>query len=178
MNRRSRWGSIVLAVIGLMAGLSLLADASGNADRQATIQRSRDLLADAQEAFAAGQADSALSRLESILVDDPANPDAYYMIGIIKLSNADTSGAEVALAEGVRKAPLSRRLKLLLARVWVELGRSDEAEKLVAEVMMLRPRDLDALYIKGLIALARSDTTTALELWETALHEELEGVGP
>ena len=132
-------------------------------------------MSEAQAAFSAGESDTALARLESVLTEDPANPDAFYFIGLIKLSEADTSGAEVALAEGVRLAPLSRRLKLLLARVWVEAGKTIEAEELVGEVMFLRPRDVDALYIKGLIALARSDSTTAIELWDTALSEELGG---
>jgi len=156
-------------------GLFFWVEASMAADRKATIQRSRALLTEARAAFAAGEADSALAKLESVLDEDPANPDAFYFIGLIKLSHADTSGAEVALTEGVRQAPLSRRLKLLLARVWVEAGKPTEAENLVAEVTAIRPHDLDALYIKGLIALARNDSTAALEVWDTALAEELEG---
>lgn len=159
----------------LCAGLWLCVEDSVAADRQTTIQRSRALLLEAQEAFAVGETDTALARLEMVLEEDPANPDAFYFIGLIKLSHADTSGAEVALTNGVKLAPLSRRLKLLLARVWVEAGKTDEAEALVAEVMAIRPRDLDALYIRGLIALARNDSTEAIGLWETALTEELGG---
>jgi len=165
-----------MVILGcLCAGLLLWASGADAAGRQAVIQRSRVLLVEAQDAFAAGQSDTALARLDAILVEDPANPDAYYFIGLIKLSHADTAGAEVALVEGVRLAPLSRRLKLLLARVWVESGKTVEADKLVTEVMVLRPLDVDALYIKGLIALAGSDTTAAVEIWDTALNEELGG---
>jgi cytochrome c-type biogenesis protein CcmH/NrfG len=173
MTNRIQAGMVVVIFGCLCAILSLGVEPTAAADRQATLHRSRALLSEAQAAFAAGQADTALARLESVLEEDPANPDAFYFIGIIKLSHADTSGAEVALVEGVKLAPLSRRLKLLLARVWVEAGKSTEAEVLVDEVMALRPRDLDALYIKGLIALARSDSTAAIEAWETALSEEL-----
>ena len=142
-------------------------------DRQVIIQHSRTLLSEAKAAFNAGETDTALALLESVLVEDPANPDAFYFMGLIKLSHADTLGAETALTEGVNLAPLSRRLKLMLARVWVETGKIAEAEELVDQVMALRPRDLDALYITGLIALARNDSTTAVEVWESALSEEL-----
>ncbi|MEN8008371.1 MAG: tetratricopeptide repeat protein [Candidatus Krumholzibacteriota bacterium] len=175
MNFRIRT-SVFMVILGcLCTGMILSADGAGAADRKAVVQRSRALLAEAREAFAAGQSDTALARLESVLVEDPANPDAFYFIGLIKLSHADTSGAEAALAEGVRLAPLSRRLKLLLARVWVESGKTVEADKLVSEVMVLRPLDVDALYIKGLIALAENDSTAAVEFWDTALTEELGG---
>lgn len=175
MSRRFRSGVWAVFAVVLCAGLFLSAGETEAADRQATIQRSRALLSEAQEAFAAGEEDTALARLESVLEDDPANPDAFYFIGLIKLSHADTSGAEVALVEGVRLAPMSRRLKLLLARVWVEAGKTDEAELLVGEVMALRPRDLDALYVQGLIFLARGDSTAAIGAWESALLEEMGG---
>ena len=165
-----------MVILGcLCAGLFLWAGGADAAGRQAVIQHSRALLVEAQEAFAAGQSDTALARLDSILVEDPANPDAFYFIGLIKLSHADTAGAELALVEGVRLAPLSRRLKLLLARVWVESGKTLEADELVSEVMVLRPLDVDALYIKGLIALAENDSTAAIEFWDQALSNELGG---
>lgn len=175
MTIRAQVAGFMVILGFLCAALFLNVEAAMATDRQAVIQRSRALLTEAQEAFAVGQTDTALARLESVLSEDPSNPDAFYFIGLIKLSHADTSGAEVALVEGVRLAPLSRRLKLLLARVWVEAGKTSEAEELVAEVMSLRPRDVDALYIKGLIALARSDSTAAVEFWDTALSEELGG---
>ena len=64
-----------MAILGcLCAGLFLWVDGADAADRQAVIQRSRVLLAEAQAAFAAGQSDTALARLDSVLVEDPANP--------------------------------------------------------------------------------------------------------
>jgi cytochrome c-type biogenesis protein CcmH/NrfG len=173
MMDRMRAAYLLAAVGCICVALMVCADLATAADRRAVVQRSRALLSAAQAAFAAGETDSALIRLNEVLVEDPANPDAFYFIGLIMLSEADTSGAEVALVEGVTLAPLSRRLKLLLARVWTETGKTDEAEELVNEVMSIRPRDLDALYIKGLIALARNDSTTAMEFWDTALAEEL-----
>lgn len=175
MTRRTQAAGFMVILGCLCVAVFLTTEPTMAADRQVIIKHSRALLSEAQAAFAAGESDTALARLESILIEDPANPDAFYFIGLIKLSDADTSGAEVALVEGVRLAPMSRRLKLLLARVWVEAGKTTEAEELVGEVMSLRPRDVDALYIKGLIALASSDSTAAIEIWDTALSEELGG---
>ena len=133
------------------------------------------MLADAQASFAAGEIDTALSRLENVLEEDPANPDAFYFIGLISLSLSDTSSAENALVEGVRLAPLSRRLKLLLALVWVNAGKYEEAEELINQVTALRPQDMDALYLQGLIALARDDSKAAMDIWDHALSVELGG---
>lgn len=175
MTGRIPLSGFMVVLVCLCAGLFLRADDACATDRKTIIKRSRLLLTEAQEALASGEPDTALARLESILEEDPANPDAFYFIGLIKLSHADTSGAEVALVEGVRLAPLSRRLKLMLARVWVEQGKADEANELVTQVMALRPLDVDALYLKGLIALAGNDTTAAVEFWDMALTEELGG---
>lgn len=175
MRHRIPIPGLAVLLVCLCAGLFLQAEGAGAADRKAVIMRSRALLGEARDALAAGQPDTALVRLESVLEEDPANPDAFYFIGLIKLSYADTSGAQEALTEGVRLAPMSRRLKLMLARVWVELGKIDEADDLVTQVMVLRPLDVDALYIKGLIALAGNDSTAAVEFWDQALAEELGG---
>jgi cytochrome c-type biogenesis protein CcmH/NrfG len=150
-------------------------EADTTADRKAVIQRSRELLAEANQAYVHGQPDTALARLEVVIAADSENPDAYYFIGIIKLSLADTSGAEAALAQGAQLAPLSRRIKLMLARVWIEAGKIDEAEGILAEVMVLRPKDIDCLYLSGLIALARADTSGAVKTWDAALSEKLGG---
>jgi len=164
---------LVFAAIAVCGGGGVEAD--GAEDRKAVIQRSRSLLAEATQAFAQGQADTALARLEEVITLDANNPDAYYFLGLIKLSHADTSGAETVLVEGARIAPLSRRIKLLLARVRIEAGKIDEAEEIVNDVMTLRPRDIDCHYLKGLIALARADTSGAIGIWESALNEHLGG---
>ena len=175
MTNRTRTSGFTVILGCVCAGLFLWTSGADAAGRKAVIQHSRAHLVEAREAFAAGQSDMALAHLDSVLAEDPANPDAFYFIGLIKLSHADTAGAEAALVEGVRLAPMSRRLKLLLARVWVETGKTVEADELVTEVMVLRPLDVDALYIKGLIALAGNDSIAAIEFWDTALSKELGG---
>ena len=164
---------LVLAAMAVVGSARVQAEVTE--DRQAVMLRSRALLADATQAFAEGQADTALARLEEVIALDANNPDAYYYLGLIKLSYADTSGAEAVLVEGVRIAPLSRRIKLMLARVRIEAGKIDDAEEIVNGVMILRPKDIDCLYLTGLIALARADTSGAIGIWETALDEQLGG---
>ena len=78
--------------------------------------------------------------------------------------------AAVMLETGVEEAPLSSRLKLLLARLRLAEGRMDAAGGLVDDVLSVKPREEEALYLKGLIALERGDTTRAIDSWQKALR--------
>lgn len=162
---------LVLTVLVTLVGPDAVAE-----DRREVVRMSRLLLGEARQAYAQGDTDMALAKLDSVMLADPVNPDAHYFMGAIRLDMADTAGAEDILTDGVAVAPLSRRLKLLLARVKIELGEVDEAEGLVNEVTAIRSGDLDAVYLQGLIALARGDSTTAVTLWDEVLVEtEKEG---
>ncbi len=176
--RGAAWQSIFRALLLVVALLSLVAVGSAwaadppddqKAQRRVERQRIRDLMGHALESFAAGENDAARAYLDSVLVADPANPDVFYFHGLIHLSEADTSAAAEILRVGVSKAPMSRRLKLLLARVQVEAGELAEAEALAREVITLRPTDPDAAYVLGLVALARGDSLSALTIWENAM---------
>ena len=176
MYARSKAGSCwTLLMLLLVLGPVARSRAQTSADRKEVILHSRAVMAEAHTVFARGQADSALAMLDDVIRQDAANPDAYYLKGLIKLSCADTAGAEASLVEGTRVAPLSRRIKLLLARVRIEAGKIDEAEEIVNGVMALRPKDFDCRYLQGLIALARADTTEAITIWESTLAEKLGG---
>ena len=175
MSYPTSWGRWSLQMVAAMLLWLTIAGPALAADRRTIRSENRVLLAEARAFFAAGENDSALARLDAVLVTDPANPDAYYFKGLIYLSVADTSAATESLGVGVEKAPLSRRLKLLLARVQVEAGEVDGAEQLAQEVVALRPFDPDAAYVLGLVALARSDTLAALAIWENVLVEKQKG---
>ena len=136
----------------------------------------RRLLVEAQQAADRGDTLAAVAALDSVLAADPANPDAPYRLGILRLAAGDTAGAETILAEGVAVAPLSRRLKLLLALVRIETD-PESSRKLVDEVLMMRRNDTDALYLRGRLALAEGDSARALAVWGDLLERTAAGGG-
>ena len=111
--------------------------------------------------------------LDSVLICDPDNPDAYYHKARIALHGdaTDTTAAASALTTGVERAPRSTRLKLLLARVHLAGGKFDDAATLLDDVLAIKPREGEALYLKSLVLLNRADTTQALELMEKAFAD-------
>ncbi len=159
---------------GLLALLVLLLPGGVLAgDPPSPRARCRSLLAEAHAALAAGQPDSALSSLTAVLEIDPTDPDAHYLIGGIQLAAADTAAAITTLTEGMKLAPLSSRLKLLTARIDLAQGRLAAADSLALTVLALKPRQADALFVRGMAALARQDSTAALAHWQLALVAEL-----
>ena len=172
MARQVAWRLLIVVGLGLMvAGSVFAADPPDEQklERRAERKHIRHLMAQALDSFAAGENEVARAYLDSVLMADPANPDVYYFLGLIHLSEADTSAAAESLRAGVAQAPMSRRLKLLLARVQVEAGELAEAEALAQEVLTLRPTDPDAAYVLGLVALARGDSLSALKIWENVM---------
>ena len=78
------------------------------------------------------------------------------------------------LAEGVENAPLSSRLKLFLARLKLAQGDLEGATELLDQVLAIKPKEGEALYLRGLACLDRGDTLQAMEEWESALRFSLE----
>ena len=178
MMLQPRTRLVLIALLVAIGSLALFQPAARGNDRRTVVRQCRLLIGEAHRCYARGEVDSALAKLDEVLAADPANPDAHYFVGTIRLDQADTAGAEAILTAGVAKSPLSRRLKLLLARVKVAGGDPDGAATLVAEVTALRAHDLDAIYLQGLIALARGDSTTAASVWDAALMAQAEEAGP
>ena len=126
----------------------------------------------------AGDRDSALALLAEALTYDRNNPDVYFHTARLQLNAGDTASASVVLQDGIDRAPLSTRLKLLLARIRIAAGAHREADELIGSVLAIKPRESEALYLAGLIALARADTAQAIDAWNRALRIALDGRTP
>ena len=159
------------------AAAVLLVVASAAAERTTDRTEIRRLLASAQQATEQGDTAAAMASLDSVFVADPRNPDAPYRLGILHLASGDTASAVTSFEEGVAVAPMSRRLKLTLAFLYTIQG-DERAAGLVDEVLMLRRNDVDALYLRGLMALAEGDSVTALETWDGVLAAKIQGSRP
>lgn len=138
-------------------------------ERQMTIKMCRDLLREAVAQMDSSNYDKAVVYLDSVFQCDPANPDAFYFKAMILGWKADTAGVMKLLETGIEKAPISTRLKVLLARYLISRGFYDGAFDQIENVLAIKPRDGEALYLKGIILQARNDTTGAVEIYKKAL---------
>ncbi len=151
--------------------------AEKTADRREVIRRGRLMLKEAVRQIRSGELDSASTNLESILAEDPKNADAFYHAARVLVRRGDTTAAVARLEDGVRAAPLSSRLKLFLARLRIAAGDLDGAGELVGKVLAIKPREAEALYLKGWILVERGDTAGAADAWHEALRFTLERGG-
>ena len=158
---------VVLAVYSVVV-LPFGAPASGRLERREQIS---DLLNKSMEQLAEGQYDSVLVRLGQVQELDPKNPDAIYYTALVFLAQADTAQARVVLTEGIAKAPLSGRVRLLLVRLQLDAGEYDEAEQSLTTLLSFKPSNPEALYLKGFVGLARGDTVATLDDWQKALEK-------
>lgn len=148
-------------------------ETSERGGRSAGTVEGRHLLKESLDWIESGEFDSAFVCLHSVLERDPKNPDALFHTGRFLLWQGDSAGAISMLEVGVKAAPLSSRLKLLLARLMLAQGNIDSAAELVDGVLLVKPREGEALYLRGRIFLERGDTARAIDSWEEALRARL-----
>lgn len=169
---------IIAVILATLAYSSSALPQAGSSisDRQMTINICRNLLKEAVADIDSGKYDEALTRLDSVFHCDQANPDAFYYKALILGWRADTVGVMKLLESGVEKAPLSSRLKVLLARYLIARGSHDKAWDHVESVLAIKPRECEALYLKGMILEERKDTAAAVETYRKALDISLSGI--
>lgn len=140
-----------------------------DSDRKALIKMCRNHLKNAKKQMDSGNYDIASAYLDSVFQCDPKNPDAFYYKARILGERGDTTGVINLLLDGVIKAPRSSRLKTMLARHLINRGSPDDAIEHLNNVLAIKPREGEALYLKGRAFEAQGDTTSALELYQQAL---------
>ena len=168
MTRLLRISAGTTLFVALVITLLLPTESPAN-DRMERRAQVSALLKKSRGELAAGQYQSALASLLEAKGIDPNNQDAYYLTAVAHLALKDTLQARAVLTEGAEKAPLSSRIKLLLARVHLHSAEYDEAEQLLSAVFRFKPNNEEAMYLSGLVSLARGDTTRTLEVWQAAL---------
>lgn len=164
---------LILAVATALFGVPSAfaqSDAEARETRNTRNKETRRLLKEATECTEAGKFDRALIGLDSVLVLDSANPDAYYYKAVALAQSGDSTTAIDILRVGSEKAPLSSRIKLLLAEMLLSRQNIDEASPLVDAVLAIKPREGEALYLKGVIQMERGDTAAALDTFQRALE--------
>jgi tetratricopeptide (TPR) repeat protein len=155
-----------LVAVCLMPVLPVELPASEKSEKRARIG---SLIRISNQHLAAGQYDSVMVTLEQVRELDPDNPDAMYCEALTHLALADTVRALEVLSDGVARAPLSGRIKLLLVRLHLIDGRIAEADELLDTLLRFKSRDPETLYLKGMVNLAKGDSTLALDNWQSAL---------
>jgi len=159
---------IAFLLILLIAGSAIGQEKAD--DRKAMIKMCRSLLKEAVAEIDGGRFEPAVALLDSVFQCDPSNPDAFFYKAQILGWQADTAGVMELLASGVEKAPLSARLKLMLARYKIAVGSLEEASKLIDGVLAINARSGEALYLKGRIYQEQGDTLQAIETYKLALE--------
>lgn len=162
---------VLSGLVTVFSHLTAFAQVDGSdSDRKAILKLCRNLLKNAVTQMDSGNYDAALANLDSVFQCDPGNPDAFYYKALILGWRSDSASVMETLSEGTEKAPLSTRLKLMLARYLISRGSLDEAAVQIDMVLAIKPKEGEALFLKGLILEKQDDTNGALEMYRNAFN--------
>ncbi len=142
-------------------------------EKRAKRKQIRLYLKKSRSYFDAQQVDSAYIYIDSLLLFDSKNVDGFYYKGLIELKKNDTTKADSTLTQGVALAPLSTRIKILLARIKIEKKDYIQASELLDAILRIKPNEAETLYLRGLTYLYQNDTTNALEYLQNGLETAL-----
>ncbi|MEM8959927.1 MAG: tetratricopeptide repeat protein [Acidobacteriota bacterium] len=113
--------------------------------------------------------------------DEPLWP---HLLGHLERQRGDLQAAARAFERVIEHAPDDRLARTQLARAYLDLGRDDDAESVLRDILSTDPNDAAALAAIGRIAARRGRWGDAAAFWETALeaapgatslHIELQG---
>ncbi len=118
----------------------------------------------------------ALTSLRDVIRKAPANPYAYYFLGIALYEVGELEASRDAYRACLRLSPEHLGARVALSHVLRQLGDAKEAIKEGTRALTQAPGDGDALHAVGLAYLERGDVTAAKKYLEAFLdtHPELE----
>ncbi|MEP7339668.1 MAG: tetratricopeptide repeat protein [Acidobacteriota bacterium] len=116
--------------------------------QQQSLDRARQLIS-------AGNDAEALTELQSVLANDTANAEAYYLRGVVLLRRSDTEGALRALQAAVSWNPKLLEGHISLGRLY--LARGDRAKALAhcTQALGIDPLNRDAVALKQQIEIGK-----------------------
>jgi len=134
-------------------------------------ERAAFLAAIGDRCRARGQLDSARHWMQLALKEDDTNPPALDGMGELAAAQGDLESALYYWQKLVFAAPpAAAGVSAKLERVYFELGKFSEIERVYAQVLEKHPRDVQTLLAAARIALKKGETTVAERMLKTALE--------
>ncbi len=130
-------------------------------DREALHHVHWDAVEEATELLHAERFHEALVELRSVIRQSPANPYAYYFLGVALFETGELEAARDAYRACLRLAPEHLGARVAIAHVLRGLGDHEGAIKAGTQALAQAPGDADALHALGLAHLARGDRSAA-----------------
>ena len=96
--------------------------------------------------------EQALEALQAALEHNPQWPPAYLLRARVLMDKGDTDAAVKSLAEAVNALPASRELRIGYARLLINAKRTEEARRQFQILAEQNPKDADALFALGVLA--------------------------
>src|SRR5690242_21069948 len=127
---------------------------------------SSPLLTEAEALLRDGRNGEAKTKIEDELQRNPANAEAYQLLGVACVNERDFAAARAAFQHALHLAPNSARTRNSIANVYVSQGRLDLAEQEFRTVLRVAPFNRDANYNLGLVLLAQSAPAKAIPYFQ------------
>ncbi len=127
-----------------------------------TAKAASPLLAEAEALVGEGRVAEANSKIQEELQQNPANAEAYDLLGVISVSEKDYAGALEAFQHALKLEPNSTRTRNNIGNVYVAQGKFDLAEQEFRTVLRTAPGNRDANYNLGLVLLAQGAPAKAI----------------
>jgi len=145
----------------------------GSAPKQAA-KAASPLLAEAEALVSEGRVADAKSKIQEELHQNPANAEAYDLLGVISASEKDYPGALDAFQHALKLEPNSTRTRNSIGNVFVAQGKFDLAEQEFRTVLRTAPANRDANYNLGLVLLTRGSPAKAILHFQRVRPAKLE----
>jgi Flp pilus assembly protein TadD len=132
-----------------------------NGDRDTQDHAYWDAVEEATELLHAERFHEALVELRDLIRKNPANPYAYYFLGVALFETGELEAARDAYRACLRLAPEHLGARVALTHVLRALGNLEGALNVGTQALTQAPGDGDALHALGLAHLARGDRSAA-----------------
>lgn len=126
-------------------------------------------LREAQRLFAAGELDASNVLLGRVRPSDPAYPYALYLRAVMMATTGSPQQACALLEEACRLCPESRDMHAMLARVYADLGRADEALEILSKLAEAGSTSAAIALDRGALARRLGKFRLAMECYDAAL---------
>ncbi len=124
-----------------------------------------------------GKNDSAEKLFEQAITSQPENANIIAQQGIFKISNNDLSGIE-SLEKAIQIDPTLEDANIALALSLLQQQKLQEAIKVADDWLIQQPKNINALLLRGKLALKNNQNKPAKEYFESAMQMAPDNVTP